>query len=171
MVPVALSRLLIRDMADMQLVELCEVDGDRRFPIVIGLPEAMAIERRCKGVSVERPQTHDLLSNTIAALGGTLARVELTDLQGGTFFARLVVDQGGREVEIDCRPSDAIALAAAGNVPIFAAESVIEEAAIDLTCPDSIGHSGESSDDEPGADADDDSDDDSDTDSGDDSDD
>ncbi len=136
LVPVTLARLLIREMADMQLVELRELHGERRFPIAIGLPEAFAIERRCKRQEVERPQTHDLLSNTIHALGGTLTRVEINDLRDGTFFARLIVTREGSEVMIDSRPSDALALAAAGDTPLFVAEHVLAEASIDSSCPD-----------------------------------
>ncbi len=69
MVPMHLSRILIREMADMQVIELTETGGTRKFPIVIGLPEAFAIDRRIKGVQIPRPQTHDLLAETIRALG------------------------------------------------------------------------------------------------------
>lgn len=127
-VRVELSRIFIREMTDMQIIELRECDGDRSFPIVIGLPEACAIERRLKGVEIPRPQTHDLLGETISALGGTLERIEINDLDAGTFYAVLVVRQGDRLVEIDSRPSDAIALGIAGEVPIHVAEHVIEEA-------------------------------------------
>ena len=72
LVPMHLSRILIREMADMQVIELSETGGERKFPIVIGLPEAFAIDRRIKGVQIPRPQTHDLLAEVIRALGGTM---------------------------------------------------------------------------------------------------
>jgi bifunctional DNase/RNase len=108
LVPVLISRLLIREMADSQFVTLQEADGSRRFPIAIGLTEAFAIERRLQNAAPLRPQTHDLLDAVIRELGATLERIEITDLQGGTFFARLVLDRDGERIEIDSRPSDAL---------------------------------------------------------------
>lgn len=131
LVPVHLSRILIREMADMQVIELSESGGSRKFPIVIGLPEAFAIDRRIKGVQVARPQTHDLLAETIRALGGTLRAIHIHDIESGTFFARLVIERDGETIEVDSRPSDAIALGVADNVPILAEEHVIEEASSD----------------------------------------
>ncbi len=129
-----LSRVFIREMADMQIIELSEVGGERTFPIVIGLPEAFAIERRLKGIEIPRPQTHDLLASVIRMLGGTLEKIEIHDLQGGTFYAKLVIGQGGEAVvEVDSRPSDAIALGVAEQVPIYVDENVLEQAANDPT--------------------------------------
>lgn len=128
---VELSRILIREMADMQVIELSESGGTRRFPIVIGLPEAFAIDRRIKGVQVARPQTHDLLAETIRALGGSLRAIHIHDLESGTFFAKLVIDRDGEVIEVDSRPSDAIALGVADGVPIMVEEHVIEEASAD----------------------------------------
>ena len=122
-----LSRIFIREMTDMQIIELSEVDGSRSFPIVIGLPEALAIERRLKGIEIPRPQTHDLLASVIKQLGGALKRIVITDLAEKTFLANLIVEQDGQEVEIDSRPSDAIALGVAEDVPIYVAEHVLEE--------------------------------------------
>ena len=126
-----LSRIFIREMTDMQIIELTEVDGDRSFPIVIGLPEAFAIERRLKGIEIPRPQTHDLLASVIRELGGKLNRIVINDLAEGTFFAKLIVTQDGREVEIDSRPSDAIALGVAEDVPIYVAEHVLAQTQAD----------------------------------------
>lgn len=123
-----LSRIFIRELKDLQFIELQEVDGDRSFPIAIGLPEAQAIERRLKGLEPPRPQTHDLLASTIEALGGSLEHIVIHDLSDNTFFAKLIVKQNGREIEIDCRPSDAIALGAATNAPILVEEKVLERA-------------------------------------------
>jgi bifunctional DNase/RNase len=130
-VTMQLSRIFIREMTDMQIIELSEVGGSRTFPIVIGLPEAFAIERRLKGIKIPRPQTHDLLANLLDALGGTLRRIEIHDLREGTFYARLVIEQGGREVMVDSRPSDAIALGVAKSVPILVDEAVLAQAAAD----------------------------------------
>jgi len=138
-----LSRILIRELVDHQIIELREVDDEngngeevapfedtaRRFPIVIGLPEAQAIERRLKGITIKRPQTHDLLANVIDRLGGELESICINDLSEHTFFAVLRVrDADGELVEIDSRPSDAIALGIAGGVPIFVEEHVLEAA-------------------------------------------
>lgn len=128
-----LSRILIRESLDYQIIELRELEpagGEARtFPIVIGLPEAQAIDRRIKGVSVKRPQTHDLLGLVISALGGELQSITITDLSDHTFFATLDVKKAGGElVHIDSRPSDAIAVGVAGDVPIFVAEHVLKAA-------------------------------------------
>lgn len=141
-----LSRILIRELNDMQIIELREADGDdgeaspadaatanghtkRTFPIVIGLPEAQAIERRLKGIAIKRPQTHDLLGNIIKAFGGTLESITIHDLADHTFFARLDIRLGdGRVVAVDSRPSDAIALGIANDVPILVEEHVLDAA-------------------------------------------
>ena len=130
-VPMHVSRILIREMAEMQVIELAETGGTRRFPIVIGLPEAFAIDRRIKGVQIPRPQTHDLLAETIRALGGTLREIRIDDIDGGTFFAKLVIDRDGETLVIDSRPSDAIALGVADGVPILVEEHVLEAATAD----------------------------------------
>ena len=126
-VQMELSRIFIREMTEMQIIELTEIDGERTFPIVIGLPEAFAIERRLKGIEIPRPQTHDLLASVIRGLGGELRRIVINDLRDGTFYAKLIVEQEGQDVEIDSRPSDAIALGVAEGVPIFVAEGVLEQ--------------------------------------------
>ncbi len=123
-----LSRILIAETRDYQLIELREVDGERRLPIVIGLFEAAAIERRLKGIEIRRPQTHDLLAQTIEAMGGRLERILINDLRDDTFFARLVVDRDGERIDIDSRPSDAIALGIANDVPIFVEAHVLDAA-------------------------------------------
>ena len=122
-----LSRILIREMTDMQIIELTEIDGDRTFPIVIGLPEAWAIERRIKGIEISRPQTHDLLASVVRDLGGNLQRIFIHDLNDRTFYAKLIIEQDGHEVEIDSRPSDAIALGVAEGVEIHVAEHVLDQ--------------------------------------------
>lgn len=128
LVPVVIARLLIREMTDSQFVTLQEAEGDRVFPIAIGLSEAFAIERRLQKASPLRPQTHELLDSVIRTLGARLDRIEITDLQEGTFFARLVLDRDGERLEIDSRPSDALALGALSGTPIFVEEAVLAEA-------------------------------------------
>lgn len=127
-----LSRILIREITDAQFIELREVDGDRTFPIVVGKPEAYAIERRLKGVEPPRPQTHELLATLMERLGGSLKKILIDDLTEGTFYAKLHIEQDGVEHEIDCRPSDAIALGVAMDVPIFVAEHVLDEVEKDI---------------------------------------
>ncbi len=130
-VEMALSRILIRELNDYQIIELREVEGDRTFPIVIGLPEAQAIDRRLKGIEIKRPQTHDLMANMIEELGGTLESITINDLSEHTFFAQLNIRQNGKMLTIDSRPSDAIALGVAADVPIFVADHVLESAVKD----------------------------------------
>ncbi|MDG1137788.1 MAG: bifunctional nuclease family protein [Phycisphaerales bacterium] len=126
-----LSRILIREIADAQFIELTELGGERTFPIVVGKPEAYAIDRRLRGIQPERPQTHELLASVIKDLGGTLVKIHIDDLANGTFFAKLFVQQGDSERAIDSRPSDAIALGVAMQVPIFVEEHVLEEVSKD----------------------------------------
>ncbi len=122
-----LHKIIISEMQDQQIIMLKEVDGERTFPIVIGSPEAMAIDRRLKGHPTPRPLTHDLLANVIEQLGGTLQQIEINDLENHTFFAKLHIRRDGKTVEIDSRPSDAIALGIASSVPIYVAEHVLDE--------------------------------------------
>ncbi|MDX2146678.1 MAG: bifunctional nuclease family protein [Planctomycetota bacterium] len=140
-----LSRILIRELNDYQLIELREVvaepgeTGDessdqtklRSFPIVIGLPEAQAIDRRLKGVTIKRPQTHDLLASVIGHLGGKLESITINDLSEHTFFATIDIRKDGELIHVDSRPSDAIALGVAGGVPIYVEEQVLESVASD----------------------------------------
>lgn len=128
LIQMELSRILIAETRDYQLIELREVDGERRLPIVIGLYEAAAIERRLKGIEIRRPQTHDLLAQVIEHLGGQLERILINDLRDDTFYARLIIEQDGQSVDVDSRPSDAIALGIAQDVPIFVEEQVLDNA-------------------------------------------
>jgi bifunctional DNase/RNase len=130
-VPMELSRILIREGSLDQVVELREIDGVRVFPIVIGLNEAAAINRRLMGDVPPRPQTHELLASVIEHMGGSIERVLINDLRhdsmgNGTFYARLFVRQGEELLDIDSRPSDAIALGIATEVPIFVEEHVLD---------------------------------------------
>ncbi len=115
-----------------RVVILREKDSDRYLPIWIGPAEADAIAVRLQDVQVARPLTHDLLGNTIQQLGATVAYIVVNDLSNDTFFARIMLQVDGRSVEIDSRPSDAIALAVRAQVPIFADESVLDKAGVKL---------------------------------------
>lgn len=127
-VQMELSRILIRETNEYQIIELREIDGERTFPIVIGLPEAQAIERRLRGVEIKRPQTHELLANLIEQFGGELKSITINDLTDHTFYATLDIQRSDGEVmHVDSRPSDAIALGIAKGVPIFVDERVLDE--------------------------------------------
>lgn len=126
-VQMELHKIIISEMQDQQIIVLKEVDGERKFPIVIGSTEAYAIDRRLKGIPTPRPLTHDLLANVVETMGGYIDRIEINDLQAHTFFARIHIRQDGKTLEVDSRPSDAIALGIATIVPIFVAEHVLEE--------------------------------------------
>nr|WP_298859005.1 bifunctional nuclease family protein [uncultured Gimesia sp.] len=125
-----LSRIIISELGDQQVIYLREVNGDRIFPILIGIFEATTIDRRVNQEQApQRPLTHDLLKNTIETLGGTLQDIVITNLEDHTYYAVLRVDRDGELIEIDSRPSDAIALSIHYNpiVPIFVHESVLEQ--------------------------------------------
>ena len=121
------------DMVGKQpIVLLKTVDGNRFLPIWIGHPEAAAILMKLQGASTPRPMTHDLLSDVLEQLDAKCERVAVTELRDNTFYAAITMIQDGSEIEIDSRPSDAIALAVRAEAPIFAAEEVIEESAIEF---------------------------------------
>src|SRR3954462_9141581 len=126
-VQMELNKIIISEMQDQQIIVLKEVDGERKFPIVIGSGEAYAIDRRLKGVVHPRPLTHDLLANVIESMGGTIERIEINNLQDHTFYARIHIRRDGQTVKVDSRPSDAIALGVATSVPIWVAEHVLAE--------------------------------------------
>jgi uncharacterized protein len=126
-VQMELHKIIISDTQDQQIIMLKEVDGERKFPMVIGTDSANAIERRLKGIQAPRPLTHDLLSSVIEQLGGTVDRIEINNLQDHTFFASIHIRRNGEVIEIDSRPSDAIALGIATTVPIYVAEHVLDE--------------------------------------------
>jgi uncharacterized protein len=105
---------------------LREVEGPRRLPIVIGAPEAQAIANELEGIRPQRPMTHDLVKNIIDALGGHVREVVISGLHDGTFFATIIFDYA--DIEIDARPSDAIALAVRFGVPIYVSDEILDEA-------------------------------------------
>ncbi|QDT51428.1 bifunctional nuclease family protein [Symmachiella dynata] len=131
LVHMELARIIINEINDHQIVYLREVNGDRQFPIVIGFFEASSIDRRVKDEAPPRPLTHELLKNTIEELGGELQDVVINNLLDHTYYGLLRILQDGETVEVDCRPSDAIALAVqfTPHLPIYVDEEVLAEAA------------------------------------------
>lgn len=128
-VPMELSRVLILDSSPEQFITLAEKGGTRSFAIKIGTNEAVAIDRRLRGELPARPQTHELVDNVLRALGATVRKIVIHRLDEGTYFASLVLEHGGELVEIDARPSDAIALGVGAGTPIEVAEEVLEASA------------------------------------------
>src|SRR6202044_576665 len=121
------------DMVGKQpIVLLKTVDGNKFLPIWIGHPEAASILMKLQGASTPRPMTHDLLCEMLGELDVKCTQVAVTELRENTFFASIPLNVGGRELEIDSRPSDAIAIAVRAGAPIFAAEEVIAESAIEF---------------------------------------
>ena len=122
-----LSRIIINETSDQQVIVVKERGGSRSFPIVIGIVEIFAIDRRLKGIKPPRPMTHDLLGSVIDSLGAQIEKIVINDLRNHTFYAKIVLSSNGEIVEVDSRPSDAIALGAATNAPIFVAEQVFKK--------------------------------------------
>ena len=130
-VQMELKRIIISEVHEQQIIVLREVEGERSFPIVIGIFEATSIDRRVKGMPSPRPLTHDLVASVVDNLGGELRDIYISELRDHTYFAKLRIRQNGELVEIDSRPSDAIALAVTASVPIYVAEDVLTEASGD----------------------------------------
>ena len=123
-----LSRIIINEASDQQIIVLKEREGQRSFPIIIGTVEVFAIDRRLKGIKPPRPMTHDLLDRVIEGLGAKIKKIVITDLKFHTFYATLYLSLNGRTVEVDCRPSDAIALSVKSNTAIYVSDHVFEKA-------------------------------------------
>ena len=121
------------DMVGKQpIVLLKTVDSNKFLPIWIGHPEAAAILMKLQGATTPRPMTHDLLVDMLGELDARCTQVAVTELRDNTFFASITLTVDGKEMEIDSRPSDALALAVRSGAPIFAAEEVIAESAIEF---------------------------------------
>jgi uncharacterized protein len=114
------------------IVLLKTADGNRYLPIWIGQPEAAAILMKLQGAATPRPMTHDLVTDMLEQLDAQVVRITVTELRDNTFYASITVAMNGSEIEVDSRPSDAIALAVRAEAPIFAADRVIEESAIEF---------------------------------------
>jgi bifunctional DNase/RNase len=119
-------------VTQQRVVFLREVSGERHLPIWIGPFEAEAIAMELQGVQSKRPLPYDLLKTVITDMGGRITRIEVSELNDGIFYAKIVVDLGGRQIQIDSRPSDALALGVRAKVPILVAESVMDEAGVEL---------------------------------------
>jgi hypothetical protein len=121
------------DMVGKQPIVLLKTeDGNRFLPIWIGQPEAAAILMKLQGASPPRPMTHDLLSEMLGQLDAKVVKIAVTELKENTFYAMITLAVGGSEIEIDSRPSDAIALAVRAEAPIYAAETVVDENGIEF---------------------------------------
>lgn len=131
LVQVELSRIIIDEKRQDQVIVLKEKKGERQIPIVIGFMEASSIKIKISGVDVPRPMTHDLLVQVIEALDGTLVQVMIDKLVNNTFFAKIVLKtKEGSLKSIDARPSDSIALAVRLKVPIYVSQDVAEKSAM-----------------------------------------
>lgn len=125
-VRVDLAQIIICETRDQQIIVLRERGGARTLSIVIGLSEALAIDRRLKGMQLPRPMTHDLLAGIIKALSADLEKIVVNDLQDRTFYAKLVLRRNGELIEVDSRPSDAIALSAGTDTPLYVEDDVLD---------------------------------------------
>ena len=130
MIEVVIASIRVSLMSQNRIVELREEGGDRILPIWIGPFEAESITFQLQGVDVPRPLTHDLLKSVIESLGGEVLHILISGLEKSTYYARIVLDVDGDTVEIDSRPSDAIALAVRVNSPIYVADEVMEQAGL-----------------------------------------
>lgn len=128
-VSMELSRIIISEINDQQVIYLKEIDGERAFPILIGIFEATSIDRRVKQIDTPRPLTHDLLVNAVEMMGGEMQDVVIHELREHTYYAQLRIRQEGELVEVDARPSDAIAVAVTCDppLPIYVSEDVLND--------------------------------------------
>lgn len=132
MIEMIVDSIRVSLMNYQRVVILKEKDTDRYLPIWIGPAEADAIAVKLQGVNVPRPLTHDLLYSVVGALGATVNSIVVSDLKNDTFFAKIILSVDGGQMEVDSRPSDAIALAVRVEAPIYAEETVLEKAGIVL---------------------------------------
>ena len=130
MIEVKIDSIRVSLMSQHRVVVLKEIDAERYLPIWIGPFEADAITVQLQDIQVARPLTHDLLKSVIDEMGATVSHVMVNELKNDTFYARIVMDVNGESMEIDSRPSDAIALAVRVRAPLFVAEEVMEIASI-----------------------------------------
>lgn len=137
MLELEIESIRVRQETQQRAVVLKVKDSDLYLPIFIGPFEVEAIRFKLMDVEVQRPMTHDLLGSVIGDLGATIESIVVSDLKNDTFFAKIVINYNGNVVEVDSRPSDAIALAVRANAPIFASDDVIEKAAVTLAVENS----------------------------------
>ena len=127
LIEMKVSGLTIDPITNTPIVILKDLQENKAIPIWIGLFEASAIATELEKIVFSRPMTHDLLDSVITTLGAKVERIVINDLRNHTFYARIVLSLNGRVVEVDSRPSDAIALGAAAGSPIFVAEQVFDK--------------------------------------------
>jgi len=132
MIEMTIDSIRVNMVNGQQVVILKEKDAERYLPIWIGSPEAYAIRIKLQGQPVPRPMTHDLLQSVISSLGGTVNSIIVSDLKNDTFYAKIILNVDSGVIEIDSRPSDALALAVRAEVPIYAEEAVLDKAGIPL---------------------------------------
>jgi bifunctional DNase/RNase len=125
--PMIISVLAVDSQTKSPIVILKEVDGERSLPIWIGMLEAHAIASEMEGIKLLRPMTHDLLKNILELVDAKVNKVEITDLRDNTYYALIHITHEGKELSIDARPSDALALSLRTNAPIFASEEIIDK--------------------------------------------
>ena len=131
MIELTLSKIKVDEKRHEQLVVFREKEGKRFLPLVIGLPEIQAIKLKLSGVKTPRPMTHDLLLSVAEGLGGKVQKIVIDKLENNTFHAKLyLVRESGTEVVIDARPSDSVAIALRAQVPVYAEESVLNQASV-----------------------------------------
>ncbi|HET8796320.1 MAG TPA: bifunctional nuclease family protein [Thermoanaerobaculia bacterium] len=128
LVPMSIKGLMLDPVSNSPIVVLKDDDEKFFLPIWVGIFEANAIALQLENITTPRPMTHDLLRNTIAQLDARVTRIVINDLRDSTFFAQIRISLGDRMLEIDARPSDAIALALRAEAPIFVAQSVLDQA-------------------------------------------
>ncbi len=149
MIETVVESIRVSLVTQHRVVILKEVDGERHLPIWIGSYEAEAIAMELQGVTASRPLPYDLMRSIIDDMGGTVVRITVTDLSDDVFYARIVLQQSGRELEIDSRPSDAIALAVRAKVPILVDDSVMDKAGVILSSDDDEESDGEDASSQP----------------------
>lgn len=132
MIETVVESIRVSLVTQHRVVILKEVAGDRHLPIWIGPFEAEAIAMELQGVSAARPLPYDLIKTIVGDMGGVVREIQVTDLSQDVFYARIMIDQNGRSLEIDSRPSDAIALAVRTKVPILVDETVMDRAGVQL---------------------------------------
>lgn len=123
-----ISKIIINEQRDGQIIWIQESEGSRAFAVIVGFFEAGSLRDRIRDFTPPRPMTHNLIVNCINGLGGKLQKVVLTALKENTYYANLIVEQDGRTVAIDTRPSDGLVLAMQEKVPIYVSEDVLNEA-------------------------------------------
>ena len=132
MLEMTVDSIRVSPMNYQRVVILREKESDRYLPIWIGPAEADAIAVKLQDLSVPRPLTHDLLATVIDSLGGTIQHILVSELHNDTFYAKISIQANGKSTEIDCRPSDAVALAVRAQVPIYVDDEVLDKAGIHL---------------------------------------